>query len=109
MTMGTAELTRMQKLEVVVKGEDIPAVRDLFEQAGVTGWTGLSNVSGVGHGGFHQGKLLFNEKAALSMLITVVPDERLAPLVTGLRALLEDRAGVMFITETSVSRPEYFQ
>lgn len=107
--MSISELTRMQKVEVVVKGEDIPAVRDLFGQAGVTGWTSLSNVSGLGHDGFHQGRLLFNEKSSLSMLITVVPDERLAPLVTGLRALLEDRAGVMFITETRVSRPEYFQ
>jgi len=107
--MSTTELTRMQKVEVVVKGDDIPAVRDLFEQAGVTGWTSLSNVSGLGHSGFHQGRLLFNDKSALSMLITVVPDDRLAPLVTGLRALLEERAGVMFITETSVSRPEYFR
>ena len=107
--MSTAELTRMQKVEVVVKGDDIPAVRDLFGQAGVTGWTSLSNVSGLGHSGYHQGRLLFNDKAALSMLITVVPDDRLAPLVTGLRALLEERAGVMFITETNVSRPEYFQ
>ena len=107
--MSTAELTRMQQVEVVVKGDDIPAVRDLFGQAGVTGWTSLSNVSGLGHSGYHQGRLLFNDKAALSMLITVVPDDRLAPLVTGLRALLEERAGVMFITETNVSRPEYFQ
>lgn len=107
--MSTTELTQMQKVEVVVKGDDIPAVRDLFEQAGVTGWTSLSNVSGLGHSGYHQGRLLFNDKASLSMLITVVPDDRLAPLVTGLRALLEERAGVMFITETNVSRPEYFQ
>lgn len=107
--MSTVELTRMQKVEVVVKGDDIPAVRDLFSQAGVTGWTSLGNVSGLGHSGFHQGRLLFNDRAALSMLITVVPEERLAPLATGLRALLEERAGVMFITETNVSRPEYFQ
>lgn len=105
----TAELTRMQKVELVIGGDAVPAVKDLFGQAGVTGWTGIPNVSGFGHGGFHQGRLLFNERDALSLLITVVPEERLAPLVSGLRALLEDRPGVMFVSETSVSRPEYFQ
>ena len=107
--MSTTELTRMQKVEVVVAGDDVPAVRDLFAQAGVTGWTSVEHVSGLGHGGFHQGRLLFNDRAALSMLITVVPEERLSPVVAGLTALLKERSGVMFVSETRVSRSEYFQ
>ena len=107
--MSTAELTRMQKIEVVVGGDDVPAVRDLFTQAGVTGWTGIDRVSGLGHGGFHSGRGLFNDRAALSMLMTVVPEDRVAPLVAGLRALLEERPGVMLVSDTGVSRPEYFR
>ena len=107
--MSVTELARMQKLEVVVGGEDVAVVREIFSQAGVTGWTSVSNVSGLGHDGFHQGRLLFNERAALSLLITVVPEERIGALVAGLRALFEDRPGVMFVSETRVSRPEYFQ
>ena len=107
--MSITELARMQKLEVVVGGEDVPVVRELFAQAGVTGWTSVSNVSGLGHDGFHQGRLLFNERSALSLLITVVPEERIGALVAGLRVLLQERPGVMFVSETRVSRPEYFQ
>jgi len=107
--MSVTELAPMQKLEVVVAGEDVPVVRDLFAQAGVTGWTSVENVSGLGHDGFHQGRLLFNERAALALLITVVPEERIGALVAGLRVLLEERPGVMFVSETRVSRPEYFR
>jgi PII-like signaling protein len=101
-------LTAMAKIEVVVDGDDVPAVRDLFLDAGATGYTALSGVSGFGHGGHHQGKLLFNDRASLSMLITVVPIERSEGLIAGIRRLLDDRHGVLFVTETHVSRPDYF-
>lgn len=101
-------LTKMTKVEVVVSGSEAAAVRRLFEAVGATGFTSLSGVSGLGHHGFHQGRLLFNEQAALELLITVVPDDRLRGLLAGLRPLLEETAGVMFVTDTYVSRPEYF-
>ncbi len=101
-------LTKMTKVEVVVSGSEAGAVRQLFEATGATGYTSLSGVSGLGHGGYHQGRLLFNEQAALELLITVVPDEKLGGLLAGLRPLLAETAGVMFVTDTYVSRPEYF-
>ena len=102
-------LTRMTKVEVVVAGNDVPRVRQVLEAAQATGWTSVSNVSGLGHGGLHQGALLFNERDALSLLISVVPDDRADALVAGLRELFTDRSGVMFVSETYVSRPEYFR
>jgi hypothetical protein len=42
------------------------------------------------------------------MLITVVPTDRAEAIVDGLRKLLEERPGVMFISDVFVSRPEYF-
>jgi nitrogen regulatory protein PII len=107
--MSHPELTRMTKVEVVVAGDDVPAVRGVFEAARATGWTSVSNVSGWGHGGLHQGKLLFNERDALTLLITVVPDDRADAVIGGLRELLSGRSGVMFVSETYVSRPEYFR
>jgi nitrogen regulatory protein PII len=101
-------LTKMTKVEVVVAGAEAAAVRQLFEATGATGFTSLSGVSGLGHHGFHQGRLLFNEQAALELLITVVPDDRVRGLLAGLRPLLAETAGVMFVSETFVSRPEYF-
>lgn len=103
------DLTPMAKVEVVVDGDQIAAVRDLFLDAGATGYTGVSGVSGFGHHGHHEGRLLFNDRASLSMLITIVPKDKVSSLVIGIRRLLEDRHGVFFVTETHVSRPDYFR
>lgn len=102
-------LAPMAKIEVVIDGDQVPAVRELFTEAGATGYTGVSGVSGFGHHGHHQGRLLFNDRASLSMLITVVSEDKVTGLVAGLRRLLEDRHGVFFVTKTHVSRPDYFR
>jgi nitrogen regulatory protein PII len=98
----------MTKIEVVVSGGDAPAVREMIRSIGATGFTSVSGVSGLGHGGYHQGRLLFNQQAALELLITVVPEEKVEALLAGLRPLLDTSSGVMFVTETYVSRPDYF-
>lgn len=106
--MTRSELTKMTKIEVVVTGAEAVAVRDIFKATGATGFTSVSGVSGLGHDGYHQGRLLFNDQATLEMLITVVPDERAEAVLAGLRPLLDESSGVMFLSDTYVSRPEYF-
>ena len=104
----TTNLTQMTKIEVVVGGADAAAVRELIGSVGATGYTSLSGVSGLGHHGYRQGRLLFNQQATLELIITVVPDTKVEALLAGLRPLLDASSGVMFVTETYVSRPEYF-
>lgn len=106
--MGRERLTMMTRIEVVVSGEDAPAVQELFTTAPATGFTKVSNVSGQGHGGYQEGRLLFNDMDSLTLLFTVVPDDRADDLIDAVGALLEERAGVMFVTAAAVSRPSYF-
>lgn len=106
--MNHPGLTPMVKIEVVVTGEDLSLVQDLITSAGGSGYTVLSGVSGLGHHGFHQGRLQFNDRDVLQMLVTVLPPDRIDAVVEPLRELLADRPGVMFVTDTYVSRPEYF-
>ena len=106
--MTAPMLTKMVKIEVVVPGSDAPAVRDLIQSVGATGYTSVSGVSGLGHHGYRQGRLLFNQQAALELLITVVPESKVDALLAGLRPLLDASPGVLFVTDTYVSRPEYF-
>ena len=101
-------LTPMTKVEVVVGGEDVGRVRAIFERAGVTGFTTVTNVSGLGHAGYHEGRLVFNDHDGLALLFTVTPAESSDALVDALRVLFERRPGVMFVSSTMVSRPEYF-
>ena len=107
--MSRDGLTKMTKIEVVVTGADAPAVRAVFQATGATGFTSLSGVSGLGHDGYHQGRLLFNDQAALELLITVVPDAKADAVLAGLRPLLAESSGVMFLSDTYVSRAEYFR
>lgn len=106
--MNRDQLTKMTKVEVVVAGAEASAVRELCRGVGASGFTSVSGVSGLGHGGYHQGRLLFNQQATLEMIITVVPDDRVDALLTGLRPLLDSSSGVMFVSDTWVSRPDYF-
>lgn len=106
--MSREGLTKMTKVEIVVEGTEAAQVRELLRDAGVTGYTAVSNVSGLGHHGYHEGRLLFNDQAALALLIAVAPDDRVAPVLSGLRALFAERSGVMFVSDVWVSRQEHF-
>ena len=101
-------LTPMTRLEVVVPARDAPAIRELITSAGATGYTSVSGVSGIGHHGQHSGALLFNEYDTLTMLITVLPPDNAGELIDAVGVLLSTSSGVMFVSETYVSRPEYF-
>ncbi|MBG6056033.1 nitrogen regulatory protein PII [Salinibacterium sp. CAN_S4] len=102
-------LTRMTRIEIVVPARDAPAIRELISSAGATGYTSVSGVSGIGHHGQHSGSLLFNEYDTLTMLITVLPEGKAGELIDAVRELLNSSSGVMFVADTYVSRPEYFQ
>jgi len=102
-------LTPMARVDVVVQGADAALVRGLFTAAGVSGVTVMSNVSGLGHAGWHEGRLPFNDTDALVLMFAVVDDDTAERVVASLRELLEHRPGVMLVSEVAVSRPAYFR
>ena len=101
-------LHALKKLEVIVHGEDLPTVQDLMADANVTGYTLVRDVAGLGHHGFHEGRLLFNDQASLVMTMAVAPEETIREVASGLKPLLEKHSGVMFVTDTQVLRLEHF-
>jgi len=101
-------LAPMVKIEVVVNASDTHFVEALVRAEGATGFTAVEGLTGFGHGGRHQGRLMFNETGGQSLVITVLPEDRLDGVVTGLRAFFETHPGVMFVSQTWVSRPDYF-
>lgn len=100
--------TTMARIEVVIDGEHIPTVRDLLLAAGAKGFTAIQGVSGFGHSGAHEGRLMFNDRNSLTLLISVVQIDRAQAAVAGIRQLLDDHHGVVLISETQVSRADYF-
>ena len=98
----------MRKIEIIVKGERKDFVRDLLENAGVTGYTLIKDVAGMGHTGYHEAKLLFNDQATLVMFIAVARPETIDEVADGLYPLFEKHSGVMFLSDTQVARIEKF-
>jgi nitrogen regulatory protein PII len=94
------KLTPMKKLEIVIPGEHVGDVRDLLADH-VSGYTQIAPVSGRGHNGYHEGRLLFNDASAQTMIITVVQPDALEPLLEGLLPLLERRSGVAWVSDVS--------
>jgi nitrogen regulatory protein PII len=108
-TMASHTLTPMKKVEIVVDGEQVQAVKDALSEASVSGYTILGNVSGMGHHGRHEGRLLFDDVGTQVMFVTVVPEEALAGLLDGLLPLFAVKSGVAFVSDVAVSRATYFR
>ena len=105
--MPSLTLHSMKEIKIVVHGEHLAFVTDLLDRV-ATGYTIINNVSGKGHDGFHEGPLLFNETSSQVMVFTVVPEDRVEPILAGLGPLFNKHSGTMFVTDVAVSRREHF-
>ena len=85
-----------------------PFVTELLDKVEATGYTIIGNISGKGHHGVREAHFMFSEQESLVMIMTVVPEEKVEPMLAGLRPLFERYSGVMFVSDVTVSRSEYF-
>lgn len=106
--MGPLTLHPMKEIRVIVAGEHRSFVTELLDQVKATGYTIIGNVSGKGHGGMHEAHFMFSEQESLEIIMTVVPEEKVNPILAGLRPLFDRHSGVLFVTDVAVSRKEYF-
>jgi nitrogen regulatory protein PII len=106
--MGGLTLHPMKEIRVVVSGDNRPFVTDLLDRVQATGYTIIGNVSGKGHHGVREAHFMFSEQESLVMIMTVVPEEKVEPILAGLRPLFDRHSGVMFVSDVTVSRREYF-
>ncbi len=106
--MERLALHPMKEVRVIVAGEHQAFVTDLLEKVHATGYTVIGNVSGKGHHGIREAHFTFNDQQSLVMIMTVVPEEKVEPILAGLRPLFSRHSGVMFVYDVAVSRREYF-
>jgi len=98
----------MKKIEIIVSGEQEDMISSMMKNANLSGFTLIRNISGKGHHGFHEGKLLFNDKSTFIMFIVVATEESISAIALGMKTLFEQNAGVMFVSDVSVARLDYF-
>ncbi len=98
----------MKKIEVIARAEDQRMIEELFHSAGLGGWTMIRDVAGFGHGGFHQGRTIFNDQSGLVMFVGVAEAGPIVDVARGLARLFQNRPGVTFLSDVAVMRSEYF-
>lgn len=106
--MSSLILHPMKEIKIIIEGEHLKFVSDLLDKVKATGYTVISNISGKGHHGFHEGHLMFNDTSSQVMVFTVVPEEKVEPILAGLGPLFNRHSGSMFVSDVAVSRRERF-
>lgn len=98
----------MKEIRVIIAGEHRAFVTDVLDRVKATGYTIIGNVSGKGHHSMREAHFMFSEQESLEIIMTVVPEEKVEPILAGLRPLFERFSGIMFVADVAVSRQEYF-
>lgn len=101
----------MKEVKIIIEGEQLKYVTDILEDIETSGYTVFQNISGKGHHGLHAAgaaNSMFNEMEGLVMILTVVPEDKVDPILAGLSPVFEKDTGVIFVSDVSVSRREYF-
>ena len=98
----------MKEIRIIIAGEHRAFVTDLLDRVNATGYTIIGNISGKGHHGFREAHFMFSEQESLEIIMTVVPEEKVGPILAGLRPLFERHSGSMLVADVAVSRQEYF-
>jgi len=106
--MTNLTLHPMKEIRIILQGEQMKFATDLLDHVQATGYTILHNISGKGHHGFHTAHPMFNEMDSLVMLMAVVPQEKVEPILAGLKPIFDRYPGVMFVSDVAVTRTEYF-
>lgn len=106
--MDGLTLHPMKEIRVIVSGENRAYVTDVLDKVRASGYTIIGNVSGKGHHGVREAHFMFSEQESLVMIMAVVPEEKVEPILAGLRPLFDRHSGVMFVSDVAVSRREYF-
>lgn len=106
--MTELTLHPMKEIRIILQGEHVKFATDLLDSIHATGYTIIHNISGKGHHGFHTAHPMFNDMDSLVMLMTVVSQEKVAPILAGLKPIFERYTGVMFVSDVAVSRAAYF-
>ena len=107
--MNHMKLHPMKEVKIIIEGEHIHFVTDVLDRIKASGYTVFSNISGKGNNGYHEGHLMFNDTSSLQMVLTVVPEEKLDPILSGLKPFLERHSGSLFVLDSSVLRPDHFE
>ncbi len=101
--MTSPTLHPMKEIRIIIQGEHVKFATNLLDSIKATGYTIFHNISGKGHHGFHAHPM-FNDMDSLVMLMTVVPEEKVQPILAGMQPVFDRYTGVMLVADVAFSR-----
>lgn len=107
--MSTITLHPMKEIKIIINGEHLSFVTEVLDRIKACGYTIFGSLSGKGHSGLHEGHLMFNDESSLQMVLTVVPEDKVEPILSGLKPFLERHSGSLFVSDVGVLRKGHFE
>jgi len=93
-------LNTMKRLEIVLERDQIPMVCGVLSEH-ATGYTIIPEVTGYGHHGTRK-------EGEVVVVVTVVTRDHVDPILDILGPLLDQRSGVVLISDVQVLHAEHF-
>ncbi len=101
------QMHRRKKVEIVTEVIQAPRIVAMIEKAGAKGYTVIPNVSGKGRRGVRgDGDVVNVFRNALVIVITT--EEIAARVVEEAHRLLENYAGIVYVSDVEVVREDHF-
>jgi len=88
----------VQRLEIIVDAPHSARITEVLQRHGLTGWSIVPNVTGVGERGARLGDELTGVSSN-HLILTTCSEAALGPLIEDLRALLVRAGGMCLISE----------
>ncbi|WP_457935434.1 P-II family nitrogen regulator [Mesorhizobium sp. 10J20-29] len=101
------ELYLKKRIEIVIEQIQAEKVIDALEAAGAKGYTIIRKVSGKGNRGIRAGGP-FPDIFGNWMIVAIVSEEVAANILDTADALLEDTAGIVYVSDVQVLRDDHF-
>jgi len=98
----------MKEIRIVVQGEHLKFVTDLLDRSGPRGTRSSITYPGRAITVSMKAICCSTDTSSQVIVFTVVPEERVEPILAGVGPLFNKHSGTMFVTDTAVSRREHF-
>lgn len=89
----------MKRLEIVLERDQLPAACKVLSSHS-TGYTVIPEITGYGHHGHRESDIV--------LVVTIVTKDHVDPIIDLMMPLVEERSGVILVTDVQVLRGEYF-
>ena len=96
--MSELNLYPMKEIKIIVEGNQAHFITAVLDKIKASGYTVFNNLSGKGDHGYIKEHLLYNDTSSLQMILTVIPKEKLEPILAGIKPIIERYSVNLFVT-----------